>query len=253
MPSQPPKPYEGMLAETVSYAGHRGETISGYLARPLGAGPYPGVAVIMEVYGLVPHIKELARKFAAKGYLAIAPDLYTREPTNDPAEAWAAVRGRGGLPDDQALGDLEGAAQVLLALPQCNGKIGIIGYCSGGRHVMLFACNSSSLAAAVDCYGGRVVTEELTPAQPVAVLDMVALLSCPVLGLFGADDQNPSPAHVARLEEELKKHRKDYEFHSYPSPVGHGFFADYRPSYRQEAAVDGWQRVFDFFERRLRS
>jgi carboxymethylenebutenolidase len=96
-----------------------------------------------------------------------------------------------------------------------------------------------------------VVTDELTPNQPKAVIDMVADLSCPLLGLFGALDANPSPEHVARLEQELKKHNKKYEFKSYPPDTGHGFFADYRPSYRQESALDGWQRIFDFFGRHL--
>ncbi|MDO8687749.1 MAG: dienelactone hydrolase family protein, partial [Dehalococcoidales bacterium] len=98
---------------------------------------------------------------------------------------------------------------------------------------------------------GRVVTTELTPSQPKAVVHMVAKLNCPLLGLFGALDANPSPEHVARLEQELKKQKRKYEFKSYPADAGHGFFADYRPSYRQEPAVDGWQRIFDFFGKYL--
>jgi carboxymethylenebutenolidase len=117
---------------------------------------------------------------------------------------------------------------------------------------LLFACNTKNLSAAVDCYGGRVITDELNPRQPKAVIDMISNLSCPVLGLFGEMDQNPSPQHVNRLEEELKKHGKTYEFKRYEGDVGHGFFADYRPSYRQAAAVDAWQRIFDFFGRYLK-
>ena len=116
---------------------------------------------------------------------------------------------------------------------------------------MLFTCNPKSLSAAVNCYGGRVIPTELIPNQPKAVIDMVADLSCPLLGLFGEADTNPSPQHVARLEEELKKYSKKYEFKSYPPDTGHGFFADYRPSYRQEPAADGWHRIFDFFGRHL--
>ena len=243
--------YEGMIAETAHFPGHNGETIGGYVARPLGTGPYPGVVVLMEVFGLMPHTKELARKFAAAGYLAVAPDLYSREEVVNPEDPRAEVMRRGGLPGAQAIGDMDGAARLLLDSPQCNGKIGIIGHCSGGRHVLLYACNSDKLSAAVDCYGGRVVTDELTPAAPVAVIDMVERLRCPLLGLFGEDDQNPAPVHVARLEEELKKHRKTYEFHTYPSPAGHGFFADYRPSYRQDAAVDGWEKIFAWYRRYL--
>ncbi len=243
--------YEGMLAETVGFSGYNGDIISGYMARPLGSGPYPGVIVIHEVFGLVEHTKELARKFAAHGYIAIAPDLYSREGPGDLEKVVAAVRQRGGVPDSQVIGDLEGAVTAIRSIVTSNGKIGCIGYCSGGRQTLLFACNTKNLAAAVDCYGGRVVTDELTPTQPKAVIDMVVDLSCPLLGLFGESDANPSPAHVARLEQELKKHDKKYEFKSYPPDTGHGFFADYRPSYRQESAVDGWQRIFDFFGRYL--
>lgn len=243
--------YEGMLAEMVAFPGHEGDIITGYLARPLGPGPFPGVIVIHEVFGLVDHIKETARRFAGHGYAALAPNLHWREGPGSIEDVAAKVRASGGVPDARCIGDLEGAALFLKGLPYSSGKVGVIGYCSGGRQTLLFACNSRNIDAAVDCYGGRVVTDELTPGQPKAVIDMVAGLSCPLLGLFGQSDQNPSPEHVARLEGELKKHRKAYELHSYPPDTGHGFFADYRPSYRVEAAGDGWQRIFDFFGRHL--
>jgi len=244
--------YEGTLAETTMFPGDKGDIISGYMARPLGSGPYPGVIVIHEVFGLVRHTKELVRKFAAEGYIAIAPDLYYREGPGDPETVSTAVRQTGGIPDSRVIGDLEGCVTALRSIATCNGKIGCIGHCSGGRQTLLFACNTQNRAAAVNCYGGRVVTDELTPKQPKPVIDMVAKLSCPLLGLFGQSDANPSPEHVARLEQELKKHQKKYEFKSYPPDTGHGFFADYRPSYRQESAVDGWQRIFDFFSRNLK-
>lgn len=241
-----------MIAETVSLPGHGGDIIGGYMARPLGSGPYPGVIVIFEAFGMVPHTKELVRKFAAEGYIAIAPDLYSREGLIDPTDMRAVVQRMGGVADSRAIGDMEGAAALLKASPLCNGKLGSIGHCSGGRHSLLFACNSSSLSAAVDCYGGRVVVnpEDLTPAMPVPVVDMVSRLSCPLLGLFGVEDLNPSPAHVERLEEELKKQNKVHEFHTYQG-AGHGFFADYRPSFRQEAAVDGWEKILAFYGRYL--
>lgn len=240
-------PYYGMIAETVSFPGHNGDLIGGYMARPLGAGSFGGVILIHEVFGLVEHTREMARKFAAHGFVTIAPDLYHREGPGDLEKIVADVRAKGGAPDARVVGDLEGAVRALRSVVTCNGKIGCMGHCSGGRQTLLFACNTRNLAAAVDCYGGRVITDELNPSQPKAVIDMVPGLSCPVLGLFGAMDQNPSPAHVDRLEAELKKHAKQYEFQRYPGDVPHGFFADYRPSYRQEAAVDAWQRVFRFF------
>ncbi|MBI4180374.1 MAG: dienelactone hydrolase family protein [Chloroflexi bacterium] len=243
--------YEGMLAETVRFAGNNGDIIGGYLARPLGSGLHPGVIVIHEVFGLVEHTKEMVRKFAAHGYIALAPDLYYREGPGEPEVISAAVRQKGGVPDSRAIGDLEGAITALRSVATFSGKAGCIGHCSGGRQTLLFACNTKNLAAAVDCYGGRVITDELTPTQPKAVINMVADLGCPLLGLFGESDANPSPEHVARLERELGKNKKEYEFKSYPPDTGHGFFADYRPSYRQESAVDGWQRIFAFFGRYL--
>ncbi len=243
--------YEGMLAETVSFSGHNSDIINGYMARPLGPGPFPGVILIHEAFGLVEHTKESARKFAAHGYITIAPNLYHREGPGDPEDVRAVVVRMGGVPDSRAIGDLEGAITALRSIVTCNDKIGCIGHCSGGRHTVLFACNTENISAAIDCYGGRVIPDELTPNQPKAVIDMVPNLSCPMLGLFGELDANPSPEHVARLAKELKKHNKKYEFKTYPADAGHGFFGDYRPSYRQEAAVDGWQRIFDFFGRHL--
>lgn len=244
--------YEGMLAETFCFQGHNGDVIGGYLAKPLGAGLHPGVIVIHDIFGLmVPHPKEIARKFAANGYIALAPDLYARESFPDADSARAGVQASGGIPDGRVVDDLEGAATALNALATCNGKLGCIGYCAGGRQTVLFACNTASLSAAVDCYGGNVVTEKATPNQPQPVIQMVNRISCPLLGLFGEDDQNPSPGNVLVLEEHLKGHGKTYEFHSYPG-AGHAFFADYRPSYRQEAAVDGWNHVFNWFEKYLK-
>jgi carboxymethylenebutenolidase len=245
--------YEGMLAETISFLGDGSTFVRAYLARPLGTGPYPGVIVIHEAFGLVEHTKEIARRFAARGYMALAPDLFTRVGPPDPSDLTSLMEKMASLADAQVINDLEGAVGYLRTFPQCSGKVGVIGYCSGGRHALLFACNTHSIGAGVDCYGGRVIPEQITEAQPVAVIDMIPHLSCPLLGLFGEADQNPSPAHVARLEEELGEHSKTYEFKSYPADVGHGFFADYRPSYRQEAAVDGWRRVFAWFEKYLKS
>ena len=245
--------YEGMLAETVLIQGHDGDRISGYLARPLGAGPFPGVVVIHEVFGLVTHFKEFTRKIAAAGYVAVVPDLHHREGPGDVDDIAAAVRAAGGNPDARTIGDVQGAADLLRSLPYCNGKVGVIGCCSGGRQTYVVACNIPSLDAAVDCYGGRVVAgpDELNERQPKAPIDMTEGLNCPLLGLFGEEDASPSPDQVAQTEQELKRLGKTYEFHTYEN-AGHAFFADYRPSYRQHAAVDGWEKVFAWFEKYLR-
>ena len=244
--------YEGMLAETVIFQGHGGDQISGYLARPLGAGPHPGVVVIHSIFGLAPHFKEVARRFASRGYVSLALDLYHREGPGDPDDVAAVVRAAGGNPDDRCVGDVEGAVSLLRSLPYSSGKVGVIGYCSGGRQVYLVACNIPSLDAAVVCYGGSVVAaaEELTPVQPRAPIDMTGDLACPLLGLFGSDDANPSPDQTEKIEQELQRLGKTYEFHTYEN-AGHAFFAEYSPSYRQHAAVDGWDRVFQWFERYL--
>jgi carboxymethylenebutenolidase len=210
--------------------------------------------VIFEAFGMVQHTRELAHRFASAGYIAVAPDLYSRIPAPDPADMRSVIQAMGGLADSQAIGDIEGAAQFLKKQQGHNGKIGCIGHCSGGRHSLLFACNSRSVNAVVDCYGGRVVVEpqDLTPAMPKAVVDMVPNLNAPLLGLFGEADRNPNPDHVKALEAALKKAGKQYEFHTYPAPVGHGFFADYRPSYNQAAAVDGWEKIFAFYGKHLK-
>ena len=245
-------PYEGMMAELVPFQGHKGDTIYGYFARPMGSGPYGGVVVIHHMPGWDESSKEIARKFAVHGYVAICPNLHQRYGPGNAEQEAAAARAAGGVPDDQCLGDVEGAIRYLRSLGYCNGKIGIIGYCSGGRQVYLSACNIPGIDAAVDCYGGRVVAtpDQLTPANPVAPIEMTANLGSPLLGLFGAEDVNPSPAQVARTEEELKRHGKTYEFHTYEN-AGHSFFSVDRPSYRQEAAVGGWKEVFAWYGRYL--
>lgn len=166
--------YEGMLAETVRFRGHDGGEVSGYLARQLGAGPYPGVIVIHEVFGLVTHIKEIARKFAAEGYVAVAPDLHHREGPGNTEDVASAVRAAGGNPDARTVGDVRGAVELLRSLPYCNGRVGVIGYCSGGRQAYLVACSVPGLDAAIVCYGGRIVAgpSELSPRQPVSPIDM---------------------------------------------------------------------------------
>ena len=244
--------YEGMLAESIRIHGHERDLIDSYFARPLGSGPYPGVVVIHHMPGFDEATKEIARKFAHHGYAAIMPNLHFREGKESPEANSASVREAGGMPDDRSLGDIQGAAAYLRTLPYHNGKVGVIGYCSGGRQVYLSACKLEGIDAAVDCYGGGVTasSDELTERQPVAPIDFTETLGCPLLGLFGKDDKRPSPADVAKTEEVLKRFNKTYEFHSFEN-AGHSFFSVDRPSYRQEAAVEGWKLVFDFFRRYL--
>ena len=239
--------YEGMIAETITMPGFAGELINAYFARPLGAGPFPGVVLAHHMPGWDEWYREAARKFANHGYAAICPNLYFRAGHGTPEDVAARVRGDGGIPDDQAVGDIEGAMIYLRSLPYVNGKVGVFGTCSGGRHAYLAACRVHGFDAVVDCWGGNVVAAEadLTPKRPVAPIDYTRDLSCPILGLFGEDDHSPTPAQVALHEAELKNYGKTYEFHMYPG-AGHGFFYYHRPNYRQQQAVDGWEKIFAF-------
>src|SRR6266705_2324454 len=238
--------------ETVRVEGHRGDEIEAYLARPLGPGPFAGVVVLHHMPGYDDATKQITRTFAAHGYTAILPNLHWREaPGASPDDAAAAVRAAGGVPDARLVGDVEGAARFLRSLESANGKVGVIGYCSGGRQAFLAACRLP-LDAAVDCYGAFVVhvPPEGMPIRVEPIIGLAGSLSCPLLCLFGAEDTHPSPAETARLEQELARHGKTFQFHTYKG-AGHGFFAVDRPSYRPEAAADGWQRIWDWFGRHL--
>lgn len=244
--------YEGMLAETVAFPGANGEVINAYFARPLGAGSFPGMVVIHHAPGWDEWYRETTRRFAHHGYAAISPNLYYRDGHGTPEDVAAKVRAGGGVQDDQVMGDLDGSVRYVRSLPYVSGKVGVFGTCSGGRHAFLAACRVKGFAAAIDCWGGWIVmsTEEVTGKQPVAPIDYAKDLACPLLGLFGEEDRSPSPEQVAQHEAALKKEGKTYEFHMYPG-AGHGFFYYDRPAYRQQQAVDGWQKIFTFLEKHL--
>ena len=246
--------YEGMIAETISIRGHNGDSLNAYLARPLGSGPFPGVVLVHHMPGWDEWYKECTRRFAHHGYAAISPNLYNREGHGTPDDVAAKVRAAGGLPDAQVVGDLESGMRHLRSLPITNGKVGLFGTCSGGRYTFLTACRTTGFGAAVECWGGRVVMakEDLNDKTPVAPIDYTKDLSCPLLGLFGEDDQAPTPEQVKQHEDELKKQGKNYEFHMYAG-AGHGFFYYDRPAYRQEQAVDAWQKLWAFFDKHLAS
>jgi len=245
--------YDGMLAESIRIAGHNGDDIEAYYARPLGPGPYPGVVIIHHAPGYDPGQKGFVREFAINGYVCVMPNLYSRAGQGSFDDIAAAIRAQGGVYDDQCVGDVEGAIKFIRNLTFSNQKIGIIGYCSSGRQVYLCACRIPGVDAAVDCYGGGVVTapENLTPTRPVAPIDMTKDMHAPLLGLFGLEDRNPDPAMVARMDEELKKCGKTFEFHSYEG-AGHAFFHHERPNYRQAAAADGWQRIWERYGKYLK-
>ena len=232
---------DAMQAETISLRSDAGDDIEAYFARPLGPGPHGSVVVIHHMPGYDRATKEIVRTFAVYGYAALCPNLFHRyAPGAKAADGAAAARAAGGVSDEQCIADVNGAVRFLRSQPSSNGKVGVIGYCSGGRQTFLVACTPEvDVDAAVDCYGGR------------ADISLAPNLGCPLLGLFGADDQSPSPDDVAQMEKELQAHGKQYEFHTYDG-AGHAFFSVDRPSYRLEAAKDGWQRIWAFFGEHLR-
>ena len=202
--------YRGMTCENVTIKGDKGTPITAYVAKPSGPGPFPGVVLIHHLPGWSEFYIETTRRFAHHGYLAICANLYERAGEGNPDDVAAKVRADGGIPDAQMVGDTEAAVKWMRAQPNHNGKVGLFGSCSGGRHAFIYACQKKDVDACVDLWGGRVVMgkEELNAKTPVAPIDMTKDLSCPLLGIFGNDDRAPSPEQVNQHEAELKKHGK---------------------------------------------
>jgi carboxymethylenebutenolidase len=241
-----------ITAETISIKGANGDSIEAYLATPDEPTPRGSMVVIHHMPGYDRATKEITRRFATLGYTAICPNLYSREaPGASPDDAAAAARALGGVPDDRLVGDVGGAVDHLRGLDSSNGKVGVIGFCSGGRQSFL-AATSLPLDAAIDCYGAFLVGEP-PPGMPWKIgpiVDRAATLSCPLLGLFGIEDTHPSPDQVEELAEALRENHKLFEFHLFED-AGHAFFAVDRPAYRQKAAVEGWEMIEDFLARKL--
>ncbi|MGH2885510.1 MAG: dienelactone hydrolase family protein, partial [Solirubrobacteraceae bacterium] len=233
-----------------------GDTTPGYLARPEGDGPFPGVIVIQEWWGLNENIKDIANRFAQLGYMTLAVDLYTRYGGPPPMDDLQKLMERlFSMSDADALGDLEGAADFLRARPDTTGKLGCIGFCMGGRYTLLFAGASDRLDAAVDCWGGFIQTatpDQLsTDERPTPPLELAGKLSCPLLAAVGAEDQNPSPELGEQLRGRAGASGQPVQVDIYDG-AGHAFFADYRPSYRAGPAAQLWERVVPFLAQHLR-
>jgi carboxymethylenebutenolidase len=222
-----------------------GFAMRAYLARPKAQGTYPAVIVLHEAFGLVEHERDVARRFANAGFIALAPDVYSRIGAPKDASDMTEVRAKMfGLTDAQLVRDFEAAAAFVRAQPGASGKLGCVGFCVGGRWTLLFACSSDKLDATIDCWGGfitRATPDALTtPARPTPIVDLAARLHCPLYLVCGEEDQNPSPADAA----------KNFKLEVFKS-AGHAFFADYRPSYREAAAFDLWPKMVSFFRTNL--
>jgi len=237
-----------------TFTGGNGDQIHTYIARPTGNGPYPGVVLIHHMPGWDEIYQEFARRLANHGYIVNSPDYYCRFGHGTPDDIAAKVRAEGGVYDDSVVADAEAAMKWIKSQPDSNGKVGIMGTCSGGRHTVVVVSRVQGFDAAIDLWGGGVVMapDQLTPQRPVAPIDLTNQLNTPLLGIFGNDDQSPTPEQVNQHEEALKAAGKNYEFHRYDG-AGHGFFYYDRPAaYRAEQAVDGWGKLLGWFDKYLR-
>ncbi len=225
----------------------KGGEIPGYRAMPATGGPFATVLVVQEVFGVHEHIKDICRRLAKLGYFAVAPALYAREGDvanmsnmDDIQKVVAKV------PEPQVASDLD--ATVAWAGTTGNAdtsRLGITGFCWGGRQVWLYAAHNPQVKAAVSWYGVLEKPKaELTPSNPI---DLVSELQVPVLGLYGGADAGIPASQIEALTAALKAAGKPCEIVVYPD-TPHGFNADYRPSYRAAAAKDGWMRMQNWFK-----
>lgn len=234
-----------LVAGDVMIPVEEGGEIPGYLARPQGQGPYPVVLVVQEIFGVHEHIKDVCRRFAHEGYLALAPEMFHRQGEvsglTDFDAILAIVRQ---VPDAQVMTDLDAAVAYAAGQRGNVAQLAITGFCWGGRITWLYAAHSELLRAGVAWYGR--VTGEATPLQPRHPVDVAADLHAPVLGLYGGEDTGIPMTEVAKMQAALEAADSPSTFHIYPE-APHAFNADYRPSYRPDAARDGWQRTLAWF------
>jgi len=237
---------KGLTAGEVKIPAKDGD-VPAYRAAPEKGGPFPVVLVVQEIFGVHEHIKDVCRRLAKLGYLAIAPELYARQGDVSKLEREEIMKVVAKVPDDQVMGDLDAA--VAWAKKDGNGdtsKLGITGFCWGGRIVWLYAAHNKDLKAGVAWYGR--LTGTATKLQPKHPIDLVGDLKCPVLGLYGEKDTGIPVKDVEAMQAAVKKADKTAEIVLFKD-APHAFFADYRPSYKKDAAEDGWKKLQDWFKK----
>jgi carboxymethylenebutenolidase len=218
-----------------------------YVSAPDGEGPHPAVVVIQHAGGVDEFVRGMTDRFGGEGYFAIAPDLYHRD---DPNTGDDPLTKMGRLRDTRIITDVNSTVDHLKARGEVNAdQIGITGFCMGGRVAYLMAAQNPAFQASVVFYGGNTMVSWGEGTPP---FEQTENIRCPVMGLFGEDDGNPSPADVAKIDVELTKHGVEHEFHSYRG-AGHGFMAEGRPNYREEPARDAWQKCTGWFEKHLKA
>jgi carboxymethylenebutenolidase len=239
---------KGLVAGEVKIPADGGD-MPAYQARPDKDGTFPTVLVVQEIFGVHEHIKDLCRRLAKAGYLAVAPELYARQgdvsKLTDIQEIIGKVVSK--VPDKQVMADLD--ATVAWAKKSGKGntdKLAVTGFCWGGRIVWLYAAHNKDLDCGVAWYGRLVgMADDLHPKHPV---DIAKDLKAPVLGLYGGKDMGIPTETIDQMKKALKDADQKSEFHVYDD-APHGFNADYRPTYRKEAAEDGWKRMLEWFKK----
>ncbi len=238
----------GLAAGEVKIPVSDGE-IPAYRAMPDKGKSFPVVLVVQEIFGVHEHIKDICRRFGKLGYMAIAPELYARQGDVSKITDFNKIISQvvSKVPDAQVMSDLDAAVAYARKSGKADVKrLGITGFCWGGRIVWLYAAHNPQVKAGVAWYG-RLVGKP-TELQPQNPIDIAASLRVPVLGLYGADDQGIPLNTVEQMREKLKQAKAPSEIIVYPNTL-HGFNADYRPSYRKEAAEDGWRRLREWFKK----
>lgn len=237
---------QGLTAGEVKIPVSDGQ-MPGYRAKPASGSGFPVVLVVQEIFGVHEHIKDICRRFAKIGYLAVAPELYARQADMSKVTSLDDARAVAGkVPDKQVMGDLDAAAKWAGTDGGNASKLGVTGFCWGGRITWLYAAHNPGLKAGVAWYG-RVVGDksDLFPKHPI---DVAADLKAPVLGLYGGADSGIPNDTVEKMQAALKAANKPSEIILYPD-TPHGFHADYRPSYRADQAKEGWQKLQAWFKK----
>lgn len=226
-----------------------------YVAEPKPAGKYPVVIVFMEAFGVNGHIQKVAERIAGDGYLAVAPDMYYRQGKGMVAgynEIQKVLPLMQGMYDAQSSADVRIAIDFVKAHPKARAdRIGCVGFCMGGTLSWMTACLNRDIKAASVYYSGGLITRQTSAKRPASPHDYAPLLTAPVLGNFGETDQNPPPADVRQVDEQLTKLGKVHDFKIYPG-AGHGFNCDERPSYHKASAEDAWKRTMGWFQKYLK-
>ena len=217
-----------------------------YVTTPSGSGPHPAVVVIQHAGGVDDFVQTMTDRIAEAGFAGAAPDLYHRD---DPNASDDALTRMSRLRDKNIVADTNATIEHLKAMPDVRSdRIGITGFCMGGRVAYLMAAQNRTLSAAVVFYGGNIMVPWGEVPAPFGLSERI---TCPVLGLFGAEDGNPNPADVAKIDAELTRLGRQHEFHSYAG-AGHAFMNEGRPSHRPEAAAAAWVQCVAWFDRYLK-